>query len=71
MADGYNGNGALYFIVGALCTAIAAEAIALSGGLSSSGTYQAQATAPAAPVKTITIEWIETPKVGEHDLAHP
>ncbi len=73
MAGG-NGNGALYFIVGALCIAVAVGAFFMFGGNmgGSSSTAQAPAAAPAAaapaqPTKNVTIEKtvIETPKVIE------
>jgi hypothetical protein len=69
MADGNSGNGALYFIVGALCVAVAAGAFLMFGGNLGQSTAQGPATAPAAaPTKNITIERvekIETPKVIE------
>ena len=74
MADSNNGgNGALYFIVGALCVAVVVGAFVLSGGITGTSTSQAptQAAAPApaaAPTKNVTIEKIErieTPKVIE------
>ena len=62
MADGNNGNGALYFIVGALCIVVAVGAFFLFGGhISGSSTAQA----PAAPNVTIEKKVIETPKVIE------
>jgi hypothetical protein len=66
MADGNSGNGGLYFIVGALCVAMAIGAFFMFGGHLGPSTAQApsQATAPA-PTKNITIEKIETPKVIE------
>jgi hypothetical protein len=71
MADGNSGNGALYFIVGALCVAVAVGAFFMFGGNLGQSTAQAPApaTAPAAaPTKNVTIERvekIETPKVIE------
>jgi hypothetical protein len=71
MADGNggNGNGALYFIVGALCIAVAVGAFFMFGGNVGGGssTAQAPAAAPAQPTKNVTIEKtvIETPKVIE------
>ncbi len=71
MADGNNGNGGLYFIVGALCVAVAVGAFFMFGGNLGQSTAQAPAaaTAPAAaPTKNVTIERIEkieTPKVIE------
>ena len=71
MADGNGGHGALYFIVGALCVAVAVGAFFMFGG-STSGPSTAQtpaapAAAPAPPTKNVTIEKkvIETPKVIE------
>ena len=67
MADGNSGNGGLYFIVGALCVAVAAGAFLMFGGNLGQSTAQGPATA-AAPTKNITIERvekIETPKVIE------
>jgi len=71
MADGNGGNGGLYFIVGALCVAVAVGAFFMfNGGTSGPSTAQAPASAPAAPAqptKNVTIEKtvIETPKVNE------
>jgi hypothetical protein len=69
MADGNSGNGGLYFIVGALCVAVAVGGFFLFGGQLGPSTAQApapaaQAPAPAAPTKNIDIK-IETPKVIE------
>ena len=68
MTDGNSGNGGLYFIVGALCVAVAVGAFFLFGGNLGQSTAQAPASAPAAaPAKNVTIEKqvIETPKVIE------
>jgi hypothetical protein len=70
MADGNSGNAGLYFIVGALCVAVAIGAFFMFGGNLGPSTAQAPAQAPAqaaapAPTKNITIEKIETPKVIE------
>jgi hypothetical protein len=72
MADGNSGNGGLYFIVGALCVAVAVGAFFMfSGSNVGPSTAQAPAAAPAAapaqPTKNVTIEKkvIETPKVIE------
>jgi hypothetical protein len=66
MADGNSGNGALFFIVGALCVAVAVGAFFMFGGNFGPSTAQAPApaaapaTAPAAaPTKNVTIEKIE------------
>jgi hypothetical protein len=75
MADGNGGNGGLYFIVGALCVAVAVGAFFMFGGNLGQSTAQApapatQAAAPAAPIKNVTIEKvekIETPKVIERE----
>jgi hypothetical protein len=67
MADNNGGNGMLYFIVGALCVAVAVGGFFLFGGQLGPSTAQApaaQAPAPAAPTKNIDIK-IETPKVIE------
>ena len=70
MADSNGGNGGLYFIVGALCVAVAVGAFVMFHG-STSGPSTAQApastSAPAQPTKNVTIEKkvIETPKVIE------
>ena len=72
MANGNGGNGGLYFIVGALCVAVAVGAFVMFHGSSvGPSTAQAPAAAPAAapaqPTKNVTIEKkvIETPKVIE------
>jgi len=76
MSDGNGGNGALYFLVGALCVAVAIGAFFMFGG-GHFGPSTAQAPAASAPApaastpaptttKNITIEKIETPKVIEH-----
>lgn len=70
MAEESNGNGGLYFIVGALCVAVAVGAFFLFGGnIGGPSTAQAPASAPAAApsttTKNVTIEKIETPKVIE------
>ena len=62
MADGNGGNGMLYFIVGALCVAVAVGGFFLFGG--QLGPSTVQAPAPAVPTKNIDIK-IETPKVIE------
>jgi hypothetical protein len=76
MSDGNGGNGALYFLVGALCVAVAIGAFFMfGGGHLGPSTAQAPASAPApaastpAPTttKNITIEKIETPKVIERN----
>jgi len=64
MADGNGGNGGLYFIVGALCVAVAVGAFFLFGGRIGGG-GPSTAQAPSAPTKNVTIEKIETPKVIE------
>ncbi len=67
MADGNSGNGALYFIVGALCVAVAIGAFFMFGGNLGQSTAQAP-TPAAAPTKNVTIEKIEkieTPRVIE------
>jgi hypothetical protein len=73
MADGNGGNGGLYFIVGALCVAVAVGAFFMFGGSHMGpSTAQAPASAPAAaapaqPTRNVTIEKtvVETPKVIE------
>jgi len=70
MADGNGSNGGLYFIVGALCVAVAVGAFFMFGGNLGQSTAQAPAPASApaaAPTKNVTIEKqvIETPKVIE------
>ena len=77
MADGNGGNGGLYFIVGALCVAVAIGAFfMLNGSNVGPSTAQAPASAPAAapaqPTKNVTIEKtvIETPKVNERGERH-
>ena len=69
MSDGNGGNGVLYFLVGALCVAVAIGAFFMFGGHLGPSTAQAPAapsTASApAPTKNVTIEKIETPKVIE------
>ena len=72
MADGNGGNGGLYFIVGALCVAVAIGAFFMFNGSGTGpSTAQAPASAPAAapaqPTKNVTIEKtvIETPKANE------
>jgi hypothetical protein len=75
MADGNNGNGALYFIVGALCVAVAIGAFFLFGGNLGPSTAQAPgaASAPApaapaaAPTKNVTIEKIEVERPDRRD----
>jgi hypothetical protein len=56
MADGNGGNGGLYFIVGALCVAVAVGAFFMFGGNTSGpSTAQAPAAAPvAAPAQSTT-----------------
>ncbi len=75
MADGNGGNGGLYFIVGALCVAVAVGGFFMfHGGASGPSTAQApaSASAPAQPTKNVTIEKtvIETPKVNERGERH-
>jgi hypothetical protein len=69
MADGNSGNGALYFIVGALCVAVAIGAFFMLGGNLGPSTAQAPApTAPAAaPTKNVTIEKIEVERPDRRD----
>jgi hypothetical protein len=75
MADGNGGNGGLYFIVGALCVAVAIGAFFMFGGSNMGpSTAQAPTAAPAAaaPVETtknVTIEKkvVEPTKVIEHE----
>ena len=76
MADGNGGNGGLYFIVGALCVAVAVGAFFMFGGSNTGpSTAQAPAAAPAsAPApstttKNVTIEKkvVEPTKVIERD----
>ena len=74
MANGNSGNGMLYFMVGALCVAVAVGGFFMFHGTGGSSVAQASASArsAAAPApaetKNITIErktTIETPKVIE------
>jgi hypothetical protein len=74
MADGNGGNGGLYFIVGALCVAVAVGAFFLFGGMNGSpSTAQAPAAAsapaPSTTTKNVTIEKkvVEPTKVIERD----
>jgi hypothetical protein len=71
MADGNSGNGGLYFIVGALCVAVAVGAFFLFGGNLGQSTAQAPAAAPAAPAaaptKNVTIEKIEVERPDRRD----
>jgi len=74
MADGNGGNGGLYFIVGALCVAVAVGAFFMFGGSNMGpSTAQAPAAAPAAapaqPTKNVTIEKtvVEPTKVIERE----
>ena len=77
MADGNGCNGGLYFIVGALCVAVAVGAFFMFGGNTSGpSTAQAPAAAPAAApattTKNVTIEKkvVEPTKVIEHTERH-
>jgi hypothetical protein len=68
MADGNGGNGGLYFIVGALCVAVAVGAFVM---FHNSGAGPSTAQAPAAApttTKNVTIEKkvVEPTKVIEH-----
>ena len=71
MADGNNNNGFLYFLVGALCVAVAVGGFFIFGnsGTSTPSTAQAPAaaSAPATPTvtKNITIEKTEPTRVIE------
>ena len=72
MANDNSGNGTLYFLVGALCVAVAVGGFIMFHGTGGSSVAQAPASAPstaAAPAppetKNVTIEKIETPKVIE------
>jgi len=76
MSDGNGGNGVLYFLVGALCVAVAIGAFFMFGGAnlgpSTAQAPAASAPAPAASAPTTTknvtiekVEKIETPKVIE------
>jgi hypothetical protein len=56
MADGNSGNGALYFIVGALCIAVAVGGFLLFGGNLGQSTAQAPAQTKSVDVK------VEVPK---------
>ena len=70
MAEGNSGNGGLYFIVGALCVAVAIGAFFLFGGTIGQSTAQAPAptAAPAAaPTKNVTIEKIEVERPDRRD----
>ena len=76
MAASSNGNGLLYFIVGALCATAAVCVVVIMGGLPGGGSTiqgpsqaQAPAAAPAAPTRNITIEKkiIETPEVIQRE----
>jgi hypothetical protein len=73
MADGNSGNGALYFIVGALCVAVAIGAFFMFGGNLGPSTAQAPASAAApaapaaAPTKNVTIEKIEVERPDRRD----
>ena len=63
-----SGNGMLYFLVGALCIAVAVGGFFMFRGGTGSSVAQAPAAATAAPAptvtKNITIEkTVETPKV--------
>jgi hypothetical protein len=77
MADGNGGNGGLYFIVGALCVAVAVGAFVMFhnsnvGPSTAQAPASAPAAAPAQPTRNVTIEKkvIETPKVIEHTDRH-
>jgi hypothetical protein len=69
MANGNSGNGMLYFMVGALCVAVAVGGFFMFHGAGGPSVAQAPATTTAAPAPTVTrnvtIEKIETPKVIE------
>ena len=71
MTNDNSGNGMLYFLVGALCVAVAVGGYFMFHGGTGSSVAQAPAAATAAPAptetKNITIErkTIETPKVIE------
>lgn len=66
------GNGALYFLVGALCVAVAIGGYLMFNGAGSSSVAQAPAPAASAPAptetKNITIEKkvVEPTRVIEH-----
>lgn len=71
-SGGGSSNGMLYFLVGALCVAVAVGGFFMFHGGTGSSVAQAPAAATAAPAptetKNITIErktTIETPKVIE------
>ncbi len=69
--SGGSSNGLLYFLVGALCVAVAVGGFFMFGGGTGSSVAQAPAGATATPApastKNVTIEktTIETPKVIE------
>jgi hypothetical protein len=70
MADGNSNNGFLYFLVGALCVAVAVGGFFIfgnSGTSSSTAQAPAAASAPATPTvtKNITIEKTEPTRVIE------
>ena len=71
MTNDNSGNGMLYFLVGALCVAVAVGGYFMFHGGTGSSVAQAPAAATTAPAptetKNITIEkkTIETPKVIE------
>jgi hypothetical protein len=70
MADGNNGNGLLYFLVGALCVAVAFGAVVIFGGVVSStapSTAQAPASTTPTVTKNITIEKTEPAPVIERE----
>jgi len=74
MSDGNNGNGLLYFLVGALCVAVVFGAFIIFGGVVGSSTSTAPSTAEAPAVSTtptvtknITIEKTEPTRVIERD----
>ncbi|HTR84426.1 MAG TPA: hypothetical protein VMI56_08090 [Reyranella sp.] len=73
MADSNNGSGLLYFLVGALCVAVALGAFVIFGGVvtspSSTAPSTAQAPASTTPTvtKNITIEKTEPARVIERE----
>lgn len=75
MADGNGGNGGLYFIVGALCVAVAVGAFFMFHGANvgpSTAQAPASASAPAQTTKNVTIEKkvVEPTKVIERTEHH-
>jgi hypothetical protein len=69
MANGNSSNGVLYFLVGALCVAVAVGGFIMFHGAGGPSVAQAPSTTAAAPApaetRNVTIEKIETPKVIE------